>query len=192
MPPRIEVCQRSTRRSEARARRLAATPINPVTTTRAYIAGTARLVCATAIVFLSYGSRQSFGIYLRPITEEFGWGRESLSLVLGVQALIYGLSAPFVGAIADRFGPVLVLSIGAVLYTIGFAWMTFAASPTEMYLSGGVMVGFGLAGVPPARLPRGEFGSLQRNRRTSSRTRSPTAASRPDRGRGVLRSTPGG
>src|SRR5690606_27236159 len=98
------------------------------------------------IVFLSYGSRQSFGIYMRPITSELGWGRESLSLVLGVQALIYGLSAPFVGALADRVGAIKVLVIAGLLYAIGVLLMANSVTPLGMLLSAGLLGGVGSAG----------------------------------------------
>jgi MFS family permease len=104
------------------------------------------LVCATAIVFLSYGSRQSFGIYLRPITSEFGWGRESLSLVLGTQALIYGLSAPFIGMIADRWGPIKVLVVAGLLYSSGVLLMAQSVTPEGMLFSAGLLGGVGSAG----------------------------------------------
>ncbi len=104
------------------------------------------LLCAVGIVFLAYGSRQSFGIYLRPITTDFGWGRESLSLVLGTQALIYGLSAPFVGAIADKWGAVRVLVIAGVMYSLGILFMSQSVTPTGMLLSAGLLGGVGSAG----------------------------------------------
>ena len=104
------------------------------------------LICATGIVFLSYGSRQSFGIYLRPITTDFGWGRESLSLVFGMQALIYGLSAPFVGAIADRWGSIKVLMLAGILYSAGVMLMANSVTPTGMLLSAGLLGGVGSAG----------------------------------------------
>ena len=104
------------------------------------------LVCATAMVFLTYGSRQSFGIYLRPMTQDFGWGRESLSLVFGTQALIYGLSAPFVGAIADRWGAIKVLLVAGLLYSGGILLMSQQTTPQGMLLSAGVLGGVGSAG----------------------------------------------
>ena len=104
------------------------------------------LACATGIIFLSYGSRQSFGIYLRPITDEFGWGRESLSLVLGTQALIYGLSAPFVGAIADKWGTIKVLCVSGLLYSTGVLLMSQSVTPQGMLLSAGLLGGVGSAG----------------------------------------------
>jgi len=104
------------------------------------------LICATAIVFLSYGSRQSFGVYLKPMSEHFGWGRESLSLVFGTQALIYGLSAPFVGAIADRWGAIKVLCAAGLLYSAGVLVMANQVTPTGMLLSAGLLGGIGSAG----------------------------------------------
>ncbi len=104
------------------------------------------LICATAIVFLSYGSRQSFGVYLKPMSEHFGWGRESLSLVFGTQALIYGLSAPFVGAIADRWGAVKVLCAAGLLYSSGLLMMANSVTPEGMLLSAGLLGGVGSAG----------------------------------------------
>lgn len=104
------------------------------------------LICATGIIFLSYGSRQSFGIYMRPITTEFGWGRESLSLVLGTQALIYGLSAPFVGAIADRWGAIKVLMVAGILYSAGVMLMANSVTPAGMLMSAGLLGGVGSAG----------------------------------------------
>lgn len=104
------------------------------------------LICAVGIVFLSYGSRQSFGVYLRPITAEFGWGVQSMSLALGVQALIYGLSAPFVGAIADKWGSIKVLCAAGLLYSSGIFMMSQSSTPQGMILSAGFLGGIGSAG----------------------------------------------
>lgn len=104
------------------------------------------LFTAVGIVFLAYGSRQSFGIYMRPITTELGWGRESLSLVLGVQALIYGLSAPFIGAVADKWGAVKVLIVSGLLYSSGILLMSQAVTPTGMLFSVSLLGGVGSAG----------------------------------------------
>ena len=104
------------------------------------------LICGTGIVFLVYGSRQSFGIYMLPITAEFGWSRESLSFVFATQALIYGLSAPFVGAIADKWGPIKVLLIAGALYSLGILLMSRSVTPEGMLFSAGLLGGVGSAG----------------------------------------------
>jgi predicted MFS family arabinose efflux permease len=104
------------------------------------------LFCAVGIVFLAYGSRQSLGIFLKPVTADLGWSRESFSLVIGAQALIYGIAAPFVGAIADKWGPVRVMLVAAVVYAFGLFMMTEAITPTGMLLSTSVLGGAGSAG----------------------------------------------
>jgi MFS family permease len=75
-----------------------------------------------------------------------GWGREVFSLALAIQMLVWGAAQPFVGAVADRFGPVLVLCGGAILYAAGLAWMAYVATPGELHLSAGFIIGIGLAG----------------------------------------------
>jgi MFS family permease len=104
------------------------------------------LWCSTAVVFLVYGSRQSFGLYLLPITTEFNWSRESLSFVFATQALVYGLSAPFVGAIADKWGPIRVLMTAGVAYAAGIFLMSQSVTTGGMLLSGGLLAGAGSAG----------------------------------------------
>ena len=117
------------------------------------------IICGCLIAMLGFGPRSTLGFFLTPMSTANGWGRDVFALAIAIQMLVWGAAQPFVGAIADRFGPVLVLSIGAVLYTLGFAWMTFASSPTEMFLSGGMLVGFGLAGVS-FTVVIGAFGKL--------------------------------
>jgi MFS family permease len=117
------------------------------------------VICGCLIAMLGFGPRSTLGFFLTPMSTANGWGRDVFALAIALQMLIWGAAQPFVGAIADRFGPVAVLCVGAVLYTAGFAWMTFAATPTEMYLSAGVMIGFGLAGVS-FTVVIGAFGKL--------------------------------
>ena len=104
------------------------------------------IVCGCLIAMLGFGPRSTLGLFLTPMSSSNGWGRDVFALALAIQMLLWGAAQPFVGAIADRFGPVLVLCVGAVLYAIGFSWMTYAATPGTLYLSAGALIGFGLAG----------------------------------------------
>lgn len=117
------------------------------------------IVCGCLIAMLGFGPRATLGLFLTPMSAANGWGRDVFALALALQMLLWGAAQPFVGAIADRFGPVLVLCVGAVLYAIGFAWMVFATTPGMMYLSAGVLVGFGLAGAS-FTVVIGAFGKL--------------------------------
>ncbi len=104
------------------------------------------LLCGCLIGLLGFGARSGLGFFLTPMSQAHGWGREVFSLALAIQMLLWGAAQPFVGGIADRYGPVWVLSIGAVLYALGLAGMAYASTPGMLHLTAGVVIGFGLAG----------------------------------------------
>ncbi|MDP6698512.1 MAG: MFS transporter, partial [Candidatus Latescibacteria bacterium] len=65
-------------------------------------------------VIASMGIRQSFGLFLQPISDDLGFGREVFSLALALQNLLFGL--PLLGMVADRFGSRWVIFGGALVY----------------------------------------------------------------------------
>ncbi|MSP45000.1 MAG: MFS transporter [Xanthobacteraceae bacterium] len=99
-----------------------------------------------AIALIAFGPRSALGQFLTPMSFDRGWGRETFSFAIALQNLLWGAAQPFAGAVADRFGPVRVLSVGAVLYAIGLIGMATATSTLMLDVSAGVVIGFGLAG----------------------------------------------
>lgn len=95
---------------------------------------------------LALGIRQSFGLFLRPMSSDLGWGREAFSFAIALQNLVWGLAMPFAGAIADRKGAGRVIVTGGALYCLGLYAMAHATSPLLFNLSAGVLVGLGLSG----------------------------------------------
>ncbi|RJG13934.1 MFS transporter [Pseudomonas cavernicola] len=104
------------------------------------------LVGAALILALSLGIRHGFGLFLAPMSAEFGWGREVFAFAIALQNLIWGLSQPFTGALADRFGASRVVLVGGVLYAAGLVLMGLADSPWSLSLSAGLLIGIGLSG----------------------------------------------
>jgi MFS family permease len=104
------------------------------------------LVGAALILALSLGTRHGFGLFLAPISAEFGWGRGVFALAIALQNLIWGLAQPFAGALADKFGAAKVVLTGAVLYALGLVFMGLADSPLSLSLSAGLLIGIGLSG----------------------------------------------
>src|SRR4051794_38937918 len=98
------------------------------------------------IALITFGPRAAAGLFQLPMVAEYGWGREVFSLAIAIQNLLWGLGAPFAGAVADRFGMVRVLCAGALTYALGLVVMSQATSPSMMHLGAGVLIGFGLAG----------------------------------------------
>lgn len=104
------------------------------------------LISATLIVVISWGTRQSFGLFLRPISVDMGWGREIVSIAIATQHLLVGLAVPFAGALADRWGTGRVLAGGGMLLTAGVLLMSQATTPTGMLVGAGFLAGIGLSG----------------------------------------------
>jgi predicted MFS family arabinose efflux permease len=105
------------------------------------------LICGGLILTLAMGIRHGFGLFLQPMSADLHWGRETFALALAVQNLVWGVTQPFAGMIADKYGAGRVLIGGTVLYGLGLVTMAHAATPLMMVLTAGVLIGTGLSGV---------------------------------------------
>ena len=104
------------------------------------------LVCGCLIGAVGFGPRAALGLFLTPMSSAYSWGRDVFALALAIQVIVWGTAQPFVGAIADRFGTMRVLSAGAVLYCAGLTLMAYSTTPGMLDLSAGVLTGLGIAG----------------------------------------------
>ena len=105
------------------------------------------LVCGGLILPLAMGIRHGFGLFLQPMSADLHWGRETFALALAVQNLVWGVTQPFAGMLADKYGSGRVLLGGTALYCLGLVTMAHAATPLMMVLTAGVLIGTGLSGV---------------------------------------------
>ncbi|MEO5322264.1 MFS transporter [Mesorhizobium sp. CC13] len=103
------------------------------------------IICGCLIAALTFGPRSAMGFFQLPMLAEKGWDRTTFGLAMAIQNLFWGLGQPIFGALADRFGSWRVLTLGAVLYAIGLYFMANADSASMLYISGGVLVGLGVA-----------------------------------------------
>ena len=118
------------------------------------------LFAATAVVLIANGSRQSFGLFLEPISTDLSWGVSEFAFAIAAQNLIMGVAAPFTGALADRYmRPTSVIALSAALYTVGLALISVSVTPETMFLSAGLIVGLGASGVG-LTLPLGIVGRI--------------------------------
>jgi MFS family permease len=104
------------------------------------------IVAAAAVLAMTLGVRQTFGLYLVPMTVDLDWTRGLFGLAMAAQNLVWGAAQPFVGGLADRYGSGKVIAGGAILYAIGVFGMANAVTPAELIITGGVLVGLGMAG----------------------------------------------
>jgi MFS family permease len=104
------------------------------------------IICGCLIALLSFGPRSSLGFFVQPMSRDFAWGRDVFGLALALQNLLWGLGQPIAGAIADRFGILRVMIVGALLYAGGLLLMRYSTAPLSLDLGAGVLIGFGLSG----------------------------------------------
>jgi predicted MFS family arabinose efflux permease len=104
------------------------------------------LVLGAAIMGTSFGIRQTFGLFMGPITSDLTISREVFGFAVALQNLLWGLTQPLAGMVADKFGFVRVIILGSLCYVAGLVLLTMSSSQTEIYLSFGLLVGFGLSG----------------------------------------------
>lgn len=104
------------------------------------------LLSGALILALSLGVRHGFGLFLAPMSADFGWGREVFAFAIALQNLVWGLAQPFTGALADRYGAARAVLVGGLLYALGLVLMGLSQSASGLSLSAGLLIGLGLSG----------------------------------------------
>ena len=119
------------------------------------------MLAAAAIMMLTMGARQTMGLFLSPLNTATGLGIASISLALAVGQLMWGVAQPVFGAVADRYGSMRVIIVGALMLAAGTALTPFMHSQAGLMLSMGVLSAAGagagsfsiLIGAAAQRLP---------------------------------------
>lgn len=103
------------------------------------------IVCSGLILSLAMGIRQTFGLFLSPVTAELEMGRETFALAMAVQNLLWGVFQPVTGMIADKFGAGRVIAAGGLIYAAGLLVMSNMTGIEDLQLGGGVLIGIAMA-----------------------------------------------
>jgi MFS family permease len=103
------------------------------------------LIGSAVILALSLGVRHAFGLYLVPMSHEFGWGHNVFSLAIAMQNLIWGAVQPITGAFADKYGSKIVVAVGGALYALGVLLMAVSSTGLLLNLSVGLILGLALS-----------------------------------------------
>ncbi len=89
--------------------------------------------------------RQSFGLFLPPVTQDLGISVADFTLAIAIQNFTWGLTQPFIGAFADKFGCRLMTVLGSFLYAAGLGVTMMADGPILLWIGLGFMVGLSLS-----------------------------------------------
>ena len=104
------------------------------------------IIAGCLMSLLTFGPRSSLGAFQKDMLSANDWSREVFSIGIALQNLFWGIGQPFAGAVADRFGVVRVLCVGALLYALGLASMAYTRDASAYGLTSGLLIGFGLSG----------------------------------------------
>jgi MFS family permease len=104
------------------------------------------LACGCIIMAISFGIRAGFGLFLQPLSQEYGWGREVFSFSIALQNLMWGALGALAGGFADRFGPGRVIAVGAICYIVGLTGMSYISIPWLLHVNSGLFLGGALGG----------------------------------------------
>jgi predicted MFS family arabinose efflux permease len=104
------------------------------------------VVCAALVMSLSMGVRQVSGLFLGPVAADLGLSRDAFGVAVALQNLVWGLTQPVAGFLADRHGARPVVIAGAILYVIGIATAALADGSFAFTLGLGVLCGLGQSG----------------------------------------------
>ena len=83
------------------------------------------------------------GLFVEPLNAELGWSRATIGLAVGLQSVLYGLTAPFAAALMDRFGMRPVVTLALVVITGGALSTVWMSEPWQFLLGWGLLVGIG-------------------------------------------------
>jgi len=98
-------------------------------------------------MLVAYGARfYSFGIYLKPMSQEMGWSRATTSSAFTISSLFLGFMSPFVGKLLDKYGNKVIMLWGGAIAGLGFALCYFTSSLLHFYIFFSLIMPIGIAG----------------------------------------------
>lgn len=107
--------------------------------------GIAALLAASLIGSAGMGARQTFGLFVEPLSIKAGVSITTIALAIAIHNLVWGFAQPFAGAAADRYGPGPVVAVGAGFLFAGLALAAIAPSSVGLILGIGILFGIGIS-----------------------------------------------
>src|SRR5450432_3188351 len=94
------------------------------------------LVMSSIIISICMGLRQSLGLFMRPMTLDAGISAATFGFAIALQNIVWCISQPFVGALADKHGARPILVWTAIAYAGGMLLMVFSRGALGLDVAG--------------------------------------------------------
>jgi MFS family permease len=98
------------------------------------------------IMSMMWGVYYAFGVFFKPVLNEFGWTKAMTSGAFSLASMMNGLLAVAVGGLTDKFGPRMVMTVCGLFLGLGFMLMSQISNVFHLYLFYGIFVGAGMSG----------------------------------------------
>jgi OFA family oxalate/formate antiporter-like MFS transporter len=85
----------------------------------------------------------AWSVFIKPLNAEFGWTRAEIAMAFAICCLVFGLVTFPAGRLSDKYGPKLVVCAGGLILGIGFVLSGFITSKYQLYVTYGLIAGFG-------------------------------------------------
>ena len=105
------------------------------------------LIAASLVVLISLGVRQTFGMFFMDFRDDLGISLTQSGLSVGLQMLMWGLTGPIFGTIADKYGGHKAIALAFIFFIAG-VYFLYAGPNTGIFfqIDLGILVGIGLGG----------------------------------------------
>jgi MFS family permease len=103
------------------------------------------LAVSTFVMIGFYGTELSFGVFLKPILEEFHWTR---TMVAGAMSAVIAISGPIgilTGRLSDKYGARIIIAVGTFFGVLGYVLMFRASTLWQLYVYFGLFIGIGIS-----------------------------------------------
>jgi len=104
------------------------------------------VVAALLIILLHYGTRSSFGVFFKPLLNEFDWTRALTSGAFTLSMLMQGVGSVIMGRLNDKYGPRAVMTLCSFFLGLGYLLMSLTSGVWHLYLFYGVIIGISMGG----------------------------------------------
>ena len=110
------------------------------------------VLTAASIFAVTLGMRMAHSLFISAINTQTGLGLVAISFAFAVSQLMWGVSQPIAGAIADRYGAGRVIAGGILLVAVGNALIPFAGSTAALVFAVGILIACGAGASGPSQL----------------------------------------
>ena len=102
-------------------------------------------IAGAGVLLVAGNFQYSFGVFVKPLIDKFGWSRAAISGCVSVRSVVSGLTSPLIGTFSDKYGPKIFILLGIFLIGLSYLLTSRINSLWQLYLFLGILTGIGIS-----------------------------------------------